>query len=88
MLIALPLTGLIAVSGKSKNGMVDLLWGLQLPALPLGDGFGDVHVVLVWTTIALLILHVAGAVWHDWIRRDRAAGRMPPFQPRDEARVG
>jgi len=80
-LIALPLTGLIAVSGRAKNGWVDLMWGLRLPALPIGDGkaFGDVHEVLVWTTIALLVIHVAAAVYHHFIARDAAAGRMPPL---------
>ena len=87
LLVALPLTGLIAASGKAKNGMVDLLWGLQVPALPLGEGLGEVHAALAWATIALLILHIAGGVWHQWIRRDHAAGRMPPLQPKDDAGI-
>jgi cytochrome b561 len=82
-LIALPLTGLIAVSARAKDGWVDLLWGLRLPALPLGDGdtFGEIHEILVWTTITLLVVHVAAAIYHQWLKRDDAAGRMPPFQP-------
>jgi len=78
-LVALPLTGLIAVSGK--GGMVALLWGLQIPALPLGDGelFGEVHEILVWTTIALVVVHVAAAIYHHLILRDAASGRMPPL---------
>lgn len=80
-LIALPLTGLIAVSGRAKDGWVDLLWGMRIPALPIGDGeaFGEVHEILVWTTIALLVLHVAAAVYHHLIVRDAASGRMPPL---------
>ena len=79
VLIALPLTGLIAVSGK--GGMVDLLWGLQLPALPIGDGelFGEVHEILVWSAIALVVIHVAAAIYHHLIMRDAASGRMPPL---------
>ncbi|MDQ3075233.1 MAG: cytochrome b [Pseudomonadota bacterium] len=78
-LVALPLTGLIAVSGR--GGMVDLLWGLQIPALPLGDGelFGEVHEILVWSTIALIVIHVAAAIYHHLILRDAASGRMPPL---------
>jgi cytochrome b561 len=79
-LIALPLTGLIAVSDRAKDGWVDLLWGMRIPALPVGDGelFGEVHEVLVWTTIALLVVHVAAAIYHMVIR-DAASGRMPPL---------
>lgn len=78
-LIALPLTGLIAVSGK--GGMVDLLRGLQIPALPIGDGkaFGEIHEILVFVTIALLVIHVAAAIYHHLIMRDAASGRMPPL---------
>lgn len=80
-LLALPLTGLIAVSDKAKDGWVNLLWGMRIPALPTGDGemFGEVHQVLVWTTIALLVLHVAAAIYHHFIARDAASGRMPPL---------
>ena len=79
VLIALPLTGLIAVSGK--GGMVDLLWGLQIPALPIGDGepFGEVHEILVYTAIGLLVIHVAAAIYHHLIVRDAASGRMLPL---------
>ena len=78
-LIALPLTGLIAVSGK--GGMVDLLWGLKVPALPIGGGksFGEVHEILVYATIALVVIHVAAAIYHHVIMRDAASGRMPPL---------
>jgi cytochrome b561 len=80
-LLALPLTGLIAVSEKAKDGWVDLLWGMRIPALPLGDGetFGGIHEILVWTTIVLLVLHVAAAIYHHLIVRDAASGRMPPL---------
>jgi len=80
-LIALPLTGLIAVSARAKDGWVDLLWGHRIPALPIGDGelFGEVHEILVYTTIALLVIHVAAAIYHHLIVRDAASGRMPPL---------
>ena len=80
-LIALPLTGLIAVSDRARDGWVNLLWGMRIPALPIGDGkaFGEVHEVLVWTTIALLVIHVAAALYHHLIMRDAGSGRMPPL---------
>lgn len=84
LLIALPLTGLIAVSGMSPNGHTTLAGGVSLPIIPgiareTGETSGDIHVLLVFTTIALLLLHVAAAVQQQFFEHDRAAGRMPPF---------
>jgi cytochrome b561 len=85
LLIVLPLTGLIAVSGMSPEGTTKLVGGITIPIIPgigreLGEKSGDLHVVLVWTTIALLVLHVAAAIQQQFFEHDRTAGRMPPFQ--------
>lgn len=88
LLIVLPLTGLIAVSGMSPNGMTQLPAGITIPIIPgigkeLGEKSGDLHVVLVFTTLALLVLHVAAALQQQFFEHDRAAGRMPPFHAPD-----
>jgi cytochrome b561 len=85
MLILLPLTGLIAVSGGAKSWFTPLIGGIPLPVIPgisdeTGDTSGDVHVILVLTTIALLLLHVSAAIYQQFFEHDRTAGRMPPFQ--------
>ncbi|MDQ3145033.1 MAG: cytochrome b/b6 domain-containing protein [Pseudomonadota bacterium] len=85
LLIALPLTGLIAVSGGADGSTTPLKFGLDLPLIPGigedgGDLSGEVHEILVFTTLALLVLHVGAAVKH-LIVPNRAAGRMPPFRP-------
>ena len=85
LLIVLPLTGLIAVSGMSPSGTTQLAGGITIPIIPgigkeTGETSGDLHVVLVFTTIALLLLHVAAALSQQFFEHDRAAGRMPPFQ--------
>jgi cytochrome b561 len=51
---------------------------------------GDVHVILVFTTIALLLLHVGAAIYQQFFEHDRTAGRMPPFQAPggEEAAIG
>ena len=84
LLIVLPLTGLIAVSGMSPTGHTTLIGGVSIPAIPgiardTGETSGDLHVVLVFTTIALLVLHVAAAIQQQFFEHDRAAARMPPF---------
>ena len=84
LLIALPLTGLIAVSGGSDNATTPLQFGLELPTIPGigedgGELSGEVHEILVFTTLALLVLHIGAAIKHVLIP-NRASGRMPPFR--------
>ena len=82
LLIALPLTGLAAVSGRAEDGLVPLKFGLALPAIPGIDkenGFGDIHETLVFTTLALLVLHVGAALKQQFFDRTTVADRMPPF---------
>jgi cytochrome b561 len=85
LLIALPLTGLAAVSGRAEDGTVPLLFGLKLPAIPgisPENDFGDVHVVLVWTTLALVVLHVSAALYNQFLSPTNVADRMWPFKAR------
>jgi cytochrome b561 len=85
MLVALPLTGLAAVSGRAEGGWVPLQLGLKLPAIP-GIGpdneFGDVHEVLVWTTLVLVVLHVSAALYNQFLSQTNVADRMWPFKAR------
>ena len=88
LLIALPLTGLIAASGRADNWFTPLVGGIPLPVVPgiseqTGEMSGGLHEVLVFTTIALLVLHLGAALKQQFFDRPgRMAGRMPPFQPR------
>ncbi|GAA4723479.1 cytochrome b [Sphingomonas lutea] len=88
LLIALPLTGLLAVSGRAEGGWVPLKFGLALPAIPgvpAESPFGDWHVVLVFTTLALVVLHVGAALWNQFRSDTNVADRMPPFRKSDRA---
>jgi len=83
LLIALPLTGLLAVSGRAEDGWVPLKFGLALPAvpgIPKENEFGDVHGLLVWTTLLLLVLHIGAALKNQFANRGPVADRMPPFR--------
>ena len=83
LLIALPLTGLAAVSGRATDGTVPLLFGLSLPAIPgipKDNEFGDIHLVLVWTTLALVVIHVGAALKNQLASSTAVADRMPPFR--------
>ena len=94
LLIILPLTGLMAVSGGAGaegKTTTPLLGGIPLPLIPgisgdTGETMGGLHELLVFVTLAILILHIAAAIKHQ-IERNRAAGRMPPFKAPGERAV-
>ena len=88
LLLALPLTGLAAVSGRAEEGWVALQLGLGVPAIPgipKENDFGDVHEVLVWVTLALVVLHVSAALFNQFVDRGAVAGRMWPFRQTRES---
>lgn len=81
-LVAVPLTGW--VHHAATTGFAPILWpfGQGLPLVPKSETFagfvGSVHVVLVYTLLAALGLHVAGALKHHVIDRDSTLRRMLP----------
>lgn len=93
LLLALPLTGWAMVSASPLN-IPTQWWGLftwpHLPGLaelPAGQkkavsgAFNVTHEWLVRLTVALLALHVAGALKHQFLDRDGTLGRMLPIRP-------
>jgi cytochrome b561 len=62
---------------------VSLFGVLPLPPLsakgsPFGHAFGDLHKPTVWVLIAVVALHVAGALYHHFILKDDTLRRMLP----------
>lgn len=85
LLIALPIGGLLAVSGHTPGPTITLLDGIAIPKIPgiskdLAETAGDVHSAAAWLLIGLIVLHALAALKHQFIDRNRAAGRMPPFR--------
>jgi len=89
LIVAIPLTGWALVS-SSRTAAPTFYFGIfhwptisflaQLPRaekIPLHRGFGFVHVTLAWSAIALVPLHVFGALYHHW-RGDDVLRRMLP----------
>jgi cytochrome b561 len=88
LIIAMPLTGWIMASASSDAptryfGLVDI----RLPGIPaldpatregLEEGFEQVHANLAWVIIGLLVLHVAGALKHQFVDEDGLLARMAP----------
>jgi len=85
LLIALPIGGLLAVSAKVQGPVIKLLGGIAIPKVPgvseeLGELAGDIHAAAAWLLIALIVLHAAAALKHQFVDHNRASGRMPPFR--------
>jgi cytochrome b561 len=90
LIVAIPLTGWIMVSA-SPLGLPTRyfhlfnwpnLWFLaDLPRaqkIPLRNDFDNIHVFLAWSAIVLIPIHVAAALYHQFIRRDELLWRMLP----------
>jgi cytochrome b561 len=89
-IIAVPLAGWALVS-SSPRGTPTLYFGLfqwphipWLAALPRADKrayndlFGTVHAVLAYSAFGLAALHIAAALWHQFVRHDNVLRRMLP----------
>ncbi|WP_343671726.1 cytochrome b [Paraburkholderia heleia] len=79
-MVAMPLTGYL---GSSFNRYGTRFWGIALPKwgwddAALRERFFGLHEAIAWVLIALIVLHVAGALKHQWVDRDNLLARMLP----------
>jgi cytochrome b561 len=85
-LIAMPLVGWSASSAAGR----EIIWfGLfEWPLLPIGGGremardLMDIHELAARLLIALVVLHIIGALKHQFVDRDNVLHRMIPIIPR------
>lgn len=72
LLVAMPVLGYIAVSGKGLP--IALPFGIALPPLPVSQGFAsgakEVHEALATGLLVLVGAHVAAAVYHALVLKD------------------
>jgi len=81
LMLAMPISGYLA----SVAGGHDAPW-FGLFAFPAAVGksealshrAGFAHFSFAWAIVAALALHLAGAAWHAWVRRDDVFARMWP----------
>jgi cytochrome b561 len=92
LIVAIPLSGWMLVSASKLGGRVPTIYfhlfnWPQIPFIanlppaqkaPLHEAFDTTHVVLAWSAIVLIPLHVLGALYHQFIRRDDVLKRMLP----------
>ena len=90
LILAIPLSGWLWVSA-STSGLPTFYFGLfkwpyfsfladlsRAERRPYSHAFGLIHMYLAWTMIALIPIHVAGALYHQFVRRDDVLKRMLP----------
>jgi cytochrome b561 len=80
MMVLLPLTGILGAS-YSRAGLA--FFGTELPRWVTPDRdtahqLFEVHSILVWVTVGLLVLHVVGGLKHLLIDKDQVFARMWP----------
>jgi cytochrome b561 len=85
-LLVLAMTVLGWVAANARGWDVKLLGVVTLPALaPNGSRWGheagDIHNILVYVLLGFIVLHVMGALYHYFIRRDQVLQRMLPTAP-------
>ena len=86
VLIGMPLTGWLTISGGGGSGRPLEVWGaipwFRIPGVSedAGDTAEDVHAeILLKLFWGLLFLHVAGALKHHFIQKDEVLWRMLPI---------
>jgi cytochrome b561 len=91
VMIVMPLTGWIVVSTSTLNIPTLLYHAIPWPWFPglhtlasgpkaaVNHAFDVTHVVLAWSALVLLVLHLGAVVKHQFLDRDAVLGRMLPF---------
>jgi cytochrome b561 len=94
IMIGMPLSGWIVVS-TSRLDLPTMLYRLiPWPHFPIVHGLnvgtkaiinnasGATHLILAWSALALLALHIGAVVKHQFLDRNPVLGRMLPFSCR------
>ena len=89
LLIAMPIVGLVAVSGYANGPTTPLLGGIEIPVIPgvsreTGDVAGEMHEIAAFLLVALILMHAGAALKHQFVDRWRGSTRMPPFSSQGE----
>lgn len=88
LMLGMPLTGWLLVSAAQKYPTI-LFWMAEVPYLPLptdmvtkdtAEMFSEVHELLAYGTLALLVLHVGAALKHHLVYKDNVLTRMLPLR--------
>lgn len=84
-MIVLPLTGWLIVSASPVRFPLSFFWLFDVPYLPVAQGkplahfWSEIHEILAFATIGVLVLHVIAALKHHLIDKDDVLSRILPM---------
>jgi cytochrome b561 len=75
-----------AHSGAHKPDYADWFGLFRVPQITspdkvAADAYEERHILFAYVLLALIVLHIAAALWHHFIKRDRVAMRMIDGEP-------
>lgn len=85
LMFALPLTGWLMSSAGKRKYPLDFYSAFPVPYLPIAQNeaaarmYAERHEWLGWIALALIVLHLAGALKHHVFDQDRTLHRMLPL---------
>lgn len=85
LMLALPFTGWLMTSAGSRKYPVDFYWLFEVGYLPIAQNkaaagtYADRHEFLGFVALALLVLHIGGALKHYFFDGDGTLQRMAPW---------
>lgn len=86
VLILLPLSGWAMVSSPDRKKPLDWFGVFDVPFLSVSRETahfgGGAHGLLGWLMLALVVIHIAGALRHQFLLRDNLVARMLPGSAR------
>ena len=86
MMIGMPATGWLMVSGSAKRGPFSWFGLFDMPYLPVSTATGhfghEAHEILGWMMLVLVVAHSAAALRHHLLLRDGILARMAPVLAR------
>ena len=80
-LLAMPMTGWIMSVAANRTPTFFGLFNVPLPIAPdeaLAKFMNQTHTIIAWILIALIVLHIAGALKHYFIDKDHVLQSMLP----------
>lgn len=85
LMFALPITGILfnQAAGRDVSYFGWILPQLIAPNKELGRSLHDLHELMGNSVYYIAGLHILGALWHQFVRKDNALGRMWPGRAAD-----
>ena len=86
LMVGMPLSGWLLVSAMRKYP-TEFFWLFEVPFIPMPAGidakatkdwFEEIHELLAFGAIGLIVLHVAAALKHQFVDKDNLLARMRP----------